>query len=109
MANVFEKIIKFSEKELGLNPLYSVSLPGIYSMWFKTDIKLQTRDLDLIQLIENNIRGGISSVMGDRYVKLADTKKIFYIDANNLYGWAKSQYSPYDDIRFDCKVSIETI
>ena len=35
-----------------------------------TDINLQTlQDKDLILLIENIIRGGISSVMGDRYVE----------------------------------------
>ena len=32
----------------------------------------------MILLIENNIRGGISSVMGDRYVK-SDEIKRFYI------------------------------
>ena len=54
-----------------------------------TNIKLQTlQDLDMILLIENNIRGGISSVMGDRYVKSDEDKKILYIDANNLYGYA---------------------
>ena len=56
-----------------------------------TNIKLQTlQDKDMILLLENNIRGGISSVMGDRYVKSDDNKKILYIDANNLYGWAMS-------------------
>ena len=50
-----------------------------------TDIKLQTlQDKDLILLLENNIRGDISSVMGDRYVKLNDNKKILYMDATNL-------------------------
>ena len=46
----------------------------------------------MILLLENNIRGGISSVMGDRYVKSDENKKKLYIDANNLYGWAMSQY-----------------
>ena len=65
-----------------------------------TDIKLQTlQDEDMILLLENNIPGGISSVMGDRYVKSDDNKKILYIDANNLYGLAMSQYLPYDDIK----------
>ena len=40
----------------------------------------------MILLIENKIRGGISSVMGDGYVKSSDNKKILYIDATNLYG-----------------------
>ena len=41
-----------------------------------TDIKLETlQNKDMILLIENNIRGGISSVMGDRYVKSDENKK----------------------------------
>ena len=63
----------------------------------------------MILLLENNIRGGISSVMGDRYVKSDDNKKILYIDANNLYGLAMSQYLPYDDIKFDNKVKLDDI
>ena len=52
-----------------------------------TIIKLQTlQDKDMILLIKNIIRGGISSVMGDRYVKSDENKKILYVDANNLYG-----------------------
>ena len=35
----------------------------------------------MILLLENNIRGGISSVMGNRYVKSNDNKKILYIDS----------------------------
>ena len=44
----------------------------------------------MILLLENNIRGGISSVMGDRYVNSDKNKKIEYIDAINLYGWTMS-------------------
>ena len=47
-------------------------------------------------LLENNIRGGVSSVMGPRYVEADETTKLLYIDANNLYGWAMSQYLPTD-------------
>ena len=64
-----------------------------------TDINLQTlQDKDLILLIENNIRGGISSVMGDRYVESDENKKILHMDATNLYGHSMSQMLPYDEI-----------
>ena len=63
----------------------------------------------MIILIENNIRGGISSVIGDRYVKSDANKKVLYIDANNLYGYAMSQSLPYADINFDSVVDIDTI
>ena len=75
LADVFEKFIKISIEEYGINPLYFVSLPGytwLCGMKY-TNIKLQTlQDKDIILLLENNIRGGISSVMGDRYIKSND-------------------------------------
>ena len=101
LADVFEKSFKVSTEEYGINPRYCVSLPGYtYQCALKyTDIKLQTlQDKDLILLIENNIRGGISSVMGDRYVKSDENKKILYIDATNLYGDSMSEVLTYDEI-----------
>ena len=101
LACVFEKLIKVSVKEFGINPLYCVSLPGYtWQCGLKnTGIILQTlQEKDMILLFENNIRGVISIVMADRYVKSNDNKKILYIDANNLYGHSVSQPLPYDEI-----------
>ena len=46
-------------------------------MWFEiyTNELTNAPSKDLIFLWENKIRGGISSVMGDRYVKLDDKKR----------------------------------
>ena len=63
----------------------------------------------MILLFEDNIRGGISSVMGDRYIKSDKNKKILYIDAKNLYGWAMSESLPYDEIKLDNNVNLEDI
>ena len=104
LACVFEKFIKVSVYEFGINPFYCVSLPGYtWQCGLKyTGINLQTlQDKDMILFSENNIRGGISSVMGDRFIKSDDNKKILYIDANKLYGHSMSQYLPYDEIKFD--------
>ena len=60
-------------------------------------------------MIEKNIRGGISSVMGNRYVCSDENKNILYIDANNLYGYAMSQPLPYDEIKFDSNFKLEVI
>ena len=60
-------------------------------------------------LLENNNRGGMRSVMGDRYVKSDEDKKILYGDANNLYGHSKSQPLPYDQVKFDINVKLEDI
>ena len=97
----FEKFLKASLSEFILNALYCVSLPGYtWECGVKyTGINLQTlQDRDLIVLVENIVRRGISSVMEERYVKSDENKKILYVDSNNLYGWAMSQYLPYDKI-----------
>ena len=112
LACVFEKFIKVSINEFDINPLYCVSLPGyIWQCGLKyTGINLQTlQDKDMILLLENNIRGGISSVMGDRYIRSDENKKILYFDANNLYGYAMSQPLPYDEIKYDNNVNLEEI
>ena len=97
LADVFENFVESSTREYKINPLYSYSLPGYtWKAGLKlTNIKLDfIKDKDLLLLLENNIRGGISSVMGDRFVESNENKQILYIDANNLYGWAMSQYLP---------------
>ena len=112
LADVFEKFIKVSYDQFKINPLYCVSLPGFTWMCGLkfTNIRLETlQDKDMILLLENNIRGGISLVMSDRYIKSDNNKKILYIDANNSYGWAKSQYLPYDEIKFVKNVTLEDI
>ena len=77
---VFEKFIKVSFNEFEINPLYCVSLPGYtWQCGLKyTGINLQTlQDKDMILLLENNIRGGISSVMGDRDIQSGLKEKDF--------------------------------
>ena len=62
-----------------------------------TGVKLDyITDDELSLLLENNMRGGPSSCMGNRYVKRRDTKRVFE-DLNNLYGWSMSQYLPTGD------------
>ena len=101
LACVFENFIKVSVNEFDINPLYCISLP-VYTRrcaWKYTGRKSQTlQDKDLILTLENNIRGGIGSIMGRRYVKSDEDKKILYFDANNLYGHSMSQMLPYDEI-----------
>ena len=67
----FEKLINVSTNEFGINHLYSVGLPGFtWQCSLKyTGLNLQTlQDKDSISTLEYNIRGGRSSLMGDRYV-----------------------------------------
>ena len=102
LTEVFENFVEKSTLEYGINPLYSYSLPG--STW-KAGLKLTKIKLDFIKdkqlllLLENNIRGGISSVMGPSYIESNENTKLLYIDANTLYGWAMSQYLPTGDFK----------
>ena len=52
----------------------------------------------MILLFGNIIRGSIDSIIGDRYVKSNENKKILYIEANNIYGSALSESLPYEEI-----------
>ena len=59
-----------------------------------TGVKLDyIYDDNLRLLLGNNMRGGPSACMGNRYVKRRD-RKIVYEDMNNLYAWSMSQYLP---------------
>ena len=72
LACVFEKFIKKSINKFGINPLNCVSLPDYTRPCALkyTGINIQSlQDKDLISTLENNIRGGINSVLGERYVK----------------------------------------
>ena len=112
LACVLEKFIKVSANIYGINLLDCVSLPGYtWQCGLKyTGINCQTlQGKDMILLLENNIRGGNSSVMGDRYVKSEENRKILYKDANNLYGLAMSEPLPFDEIKCDNNVKVEDI
>ena len=72
LACVFEKFVKVLVNEFGINPLCCVSLPGYtWQCGLKyTGIYLETlQNKDMILLLEKNIPGGMSSVMGDRYIQ----------------------------------------
>ena len=89
-----------------------MSLPGYtWQCGMKhTDMKLQKfQDKDMILLLGNSIRGGVSSIMGSIYEKSREDKKILYVDANNLYGLAMSESLPYHEIKFDGNVKLEDI
>ena len=109
---VFEKFKKVSVNELGINTLYCVYVPSYTWLCGLKDaiIELQTlQDKDMILILENNIRGVVSSVMSDRSVKRDDNKKIMCIDANILYGHSMSQLLPHDGTKFHRNVKLADI
>ena len=101
LTDIFQNYIDTCKKADGINPLYSYSPPSF--MW-KAGLKMTGVKLDYISddklrlLLENNMRVGPSSGMGNRYVKRGE-RKIVYEAMTNLYGWSMSQYLPTGDFR----------
>ena len=97
IADAFENFVGKSTLEYGFNLLYSYSLPGYtWKAGLKlTNIKLDyTKDKEVLLLLDNNIRAGITSVMGPRYIESDENTKLLYNNANNFNRWAMCQYLP---------------
>ena len=72
LTDIFQNYIDTCKKAYGINPLYSYSTP---SLTWKAGLKMTGKKLDYITddklrfLLENNMRRGPNSCMGNRYVK----------------------------------------
>ena len=108
LADVFENFINTCLDYDQLDPCQYFSSPGLSwdAMLKMTGIELQlTSDVDMHLFIEKGMIGSISyiakmhSKANNKYIKCCDSGKenkyITYLDANNLYTWALSQYLPY--------------
>ena len=97
LADIFEKFLKVSKTEFGINPLYHISLPGTtWSNGLKyTKIELELiKNVDLFQMFESGIHGGLSGIFGDRYIESDNNTKILHVDMNNLHGYAMLFHLP---------------
>ena len=104
--------VKLSMKEFKLNPLHLVSLPGYsFDCWLMSSgVTLDTlQDKQMLDDFVGAKRGGICGIMGDRYINNSDGKSIWYIDANNLYGYAMMQKLPYKDFEFITTTTLDVI
>lgn len=120
LSDVFEAFRGVCYAENQLDPLWYVSIPGYaydscfkhrgYHMYDHREIPFHVElfnkeQADMYLFIEDTIRGGISMTPGryakanhkylDAYDEKQPGKHIVYYDANNLYGYAMSQYLPY--------------
>ena len=113
LANVFEKFIDMCLKYYRLDPCHYFSSPGLSwdAMLKMTGIELEKiSDIDKYLFIEKGLRGGISYIAkryakaNNKYMNDYDPKKestfITYLDMNNLYGWAMSEYLPYGGFKW---------
>ena len=122
LADVFENFRKTCLKYYKLDPCHYFTSPGLLwdAMLKMTNIKLELMiDIDMFQFIEKGRRGGISYIANrygkanNKYMKEYDekapSKYIMYLDANNLYGWAMSQYLPTGGFRWMTDKQINNI
>ncbi|XP_068691376.1 uncharacterized protein [Montipora foliosa] len=122
LADVFENFRKTCLQYYKLDPCHYFTSPGLSwdAMLKMTNIKLELMtDIDMFQFIEKGMRGGTSYIANrygkanNKYMKTYDekvpSKYIMYLDANNLYGWAMSQYLPTGGFRWMTEKQINKI
>ena len=113
LTDVFENFRKTCMQYYKLDPCHYFTSPGLSwdAMLKMTNMKLELMtDIDMFQFIEKGIRGGVSYIANrygnanNKYMKEYDekapSKYIMYLDANNLYGWAMSQYLPTGNFKW---------
>ena len=122
LADVFENFRKTCLEFYQLDPSRYFTSPGLSwdAMLKMTDIKLELMtDIDMFQFIEKGTRGGISYIVNrygkanNKYMKTYEektpSKYIMYLDANNLYGWAMSQYLPTGGFKWMTEKQIDKL
>ena len=100
-------------KFYGFDPCHYFSSPGLSwdAMLKMTGVKFKKiLDIRMYLFIEKGLRGGISYIAkryakaNNKYMNDYDPKKpstfISYLDMNNLYGWAVSEYLPYKEFNW---------
>ena len=113
LADVFESFGKTCLQYYKLDPCHYFTSPGLSwdAMLKMTSIELELMtNVDMFQFIEKGMRGGVSYIANrygkannknmEEYDENAPSKYIMYLDANNLYGWATSQYLPTGNFRW---------
>ena len=109
LADVFENYRKVIHTNYELDPIHFYTAPSLsWSAGLKyTGVKLEIpTDVNIHMFIDRGLRGGISMV-ANHFAKAnnsmlppefydKDTQQSFikFVDANNLYGWAMSQFLP---------------
>ena len=113
LADVFEKFIDTCLKYYELDPCHYFSAPGLSwdAMLKMTGVKLEKiSDIDQYLFTEKGTRGGVSYISkryakeNNKYTSDHDPNKpstfITYLDKNNLYDWAMSEYLPYREFEW---------
>ena len=113
LSDIFEQFRKIGLDKYKLDPAYYISAPqlSLDAALKKTNAKLELiSDPAMFAMIDDGMRGGVAMI-SKRYARANNplvegydpTKPRTWIkgfDANNLYGWAISQYLPLSDFEW---------
>ena len=113
LSDVFENFRSTCLSNYELDPAHYFTAPGLSwdACLRHSNVTLELlSDPDMHMMFEKGIRGGISIIThrhakaNNKYLSSYDPAKessyIVYLDANNLYGWAMSQYLPTGGFRW---------
>lgn len=120
LADVFENFRENCHKTFKLDPAHYFTAPGLSfdAMLRYTEVEIELiTDIDMLMFVERGIRGGISQC-SKRYAKAnnkyvdgydnnLESNYLFYLDANNLYGYAMLQYLPLSQLEWVDVVEVE--
>ena len=116
LADVFENFRTICLSNYGLDPAYyltapSLSMDALLKGYGKKIEVFNEDQSDMYLFVEKMIRGGISMIChrhaksNNKYLNVYNKddlqKYILYLDANNLYGYAMSQYLPVGDYKWN--------
>jgi hypothetical protein len=120
LADIFENFRHTSMLNYKLDPAFYMTAPSLSfdAMLLITNIRLELiNDLEIIRMIQKGIRGGVclcstryahanNKYMPDYDASVPDSF-LFYIDCNNLYGFAMCSYLPFADFKLLSEEEIE--
>ena len=122
LADIFENYRQVCLDNYKLDPSHYITAPGIsWDAYLKsTGVRIELlSDQKMYEFVESGIRGGISMVShsygkaNNKYLEGYDPSQpsnyIIYLDANNLYGYAMSQYLPLSDFKMVKSDQIEKV
>ena len=100
LADSFEKFISTCLKYNGLDPCHCAPQLLWDAVLKMTGVTLEKKNNpDKYMFFEQGMRGGVSYI-NKRYSEASKNKEILYLDMNNLYGHAMSQYLTYANFKW---------